>query len=136
MREIKFRAWHKKEKKLYFRAYQKVTHVLLCGDDRGQNDGKGVPQKRASYEDCIFLESTGLTDKKGREIYEGDILRIYSRQIIFDGTLHSVPDMFRSRKLHPLHDLLAQYGIKGDDEDLEFEVIGHHYEKNMGYTSG
>ncbi len=135
MREIKFRVWHQKEKKMYYRGYQKVTHVLLCDDDQGRNGGNGTPSTRASYGDCVFLESTGLLDKNGKEMYEGDRIRISNDHLVFDGVLEAVPDMFRSRGLHPLHDLLVQYGIPEDADNLEFEVIGHRYENNMGYTS-
>ena len=63
MSEIKFRAWDREERKMYFRAYQKMFHVLLCDDDHGTRGGKGVPVKRADYESCDLLESTTLEDK-------------------------------------------------------------------------
>ena len=128
VREIKFRAWHLKERKMYFRGYQKLTHVLLCEDDAGQNGGKGRPVKRAAYDECELLEGTGLSDQNGREIFEGDILRIRLKNKTFTGVAGPVPDMFRSRKLHPLHDLLVQHGLKGDEEELEIEVLGNRCE--------
>ncbi len=127
MREIKFRVWHRKEKKLYFRGYQKLSHILLCEDDYGRNEGKGFPLKRASYEDCELLESTGLFDKNGREIFEGDIVKIRVSDGEFRGTVGPIPDMFRSRRLHPLHDLLRSYGVADDEELLETEVMGNRY---------
>lgn len=127
MREIKFRVWHRKEKKMYYRGYQKVSHVLLCEDDQGQNMGKGAPAKRASYEDCEFLENTTLEDKNGREIFEGDILCIRIGDEIFYGVVPQIPDMFKSRKLHPLDALLKKFCI-GKDEPMEFEVLGNRHE--------
>lgn len=127
-REIKFRVWHRKENKMYYRGYQKVSHVLLCEDDQGKNEGKGNPVKRASYEDCEFLETTSLFDKNGREIFEGDIVRVKTYDLDIRGTVGGVPDMFRSRKIHPLQAVFSEYGID-PEEDMEIEVVGNRFEK-------
>jgi uncharacterized phage protein (TIGR01671 family) len=127
MREIKFRAWHKKEKKLYFRAYQKLFYLLLCEDDDGANNGKGIPAVRADYDDCELMESTSLADINGKEIFEGDIIQIRIGEEFFQGVVEDIPDMFRSRKLHPLQSLLKKFCI-GSDEKMEFEILGNRYE--------
>ena len=60
MREIKFRVWHYKTKKMYFRGYQKWFHVLLCGADPKKPEGPGIPVARASFGDCHMMESTDI----------------------------------------------------------------------------
>ncbi len=127
MRDIQFRVWHLKEKKLYYRGYQKVSYVLLCEDDRGKNEGKGIPVKKASYADCAFLETTSLFDKKGTEIFEGDIVKLRTQTKVYEGAVGDVPDMFRSRKIHPLQSLFEEHGIREEDV-LEIEVVGNQYE--------
>lgn len=128
MKDLKFRVWHKKEKKLYYRGYQKLFHVLLCEDDLGGNDGKGKPVKRASYEDCELLESTSFFDKSRKEIYEGDVVRIQYKGQIIQGEVTYIPDMFGSKKLHPLKSVLEKNGISGNPENLEAEVLGNRFE--------
>lgn len=128
IREIKFRVWHKKEKKMYARGYQKWFHVLLCEDDGGTAGGRGIPVKRESYDPCEFLEGTGIEDIHGREVYEGDIVRVSSGTLTFTGIVGEVPDMFRSRGLHPLHGLLSRHGLGDKIEDLRVEVLGNRFE--------
>ena len=115
---------------MYFRGYQKFLYVLLCENDFGKNDGKGKPVKRAGYGDCVFLEGTGILDKNGTEIFEGDVLFVRAKNKTARGAVAGVPDMFRSRNLHPLHELLNKNGI--DPEDiLELEILGNEYESEL-----
>jgi len=63
MREIKFRAWDKEDKKWLS---EDCMPIVGFGEDKILSFGGD------GY--AIFEQYTGLKDKKGKEIYEGDIV--------------------------------------------------------------
>lgn len=67
MREIKFRAWHPEEKKMWIDVgTDGCGGVILDTENMGLKPLKG---------ESILMQYTGLKDKNDKEIYEGDILR-------------------------------------------------------------
>jgi len=77
MREIKFRAWDKRNKR-FQSFYQDKFHlvIMLDGGLRIQN-GKGTSHD-FNIDNFILMQYTGLKDKNDKEIYEGDILKDFS----------------------------------------------------------
>jgi len=125
--DFKFRVWHRPEKKLYYAGYQKLFSVVLCDDDHGTNECRGTPVKDAHYDDCDFLQGTGILDEAGREIFEGDYVKVKVKGQEYRGIVDNIPDMYKSRGLHPMQELLDQRGIKPED-DVTFEIVGNRYE--------
>jgi len=121
MRETRFRAWDKKGKKM--------GHVVVLSFDGRIIDGKPVYPDRVqilhedyeggsevfNIEDVELMQDTGLKDKNGKEIYEGDIVKTNSRATL---------------KIY-WNDRIGAYGWIGNwkEEDKwdSFEIIGNIY---------
>jgi len=117
MREIKFRAWCIATKKMF-----KVTIIHL---DR-HNDRKSdlynyvYSHKEDGSPNCILMQFTGLTDKNGVEIYEGDIIYFQHNEPWYDLTAQIVWNCFSFM-------LKGMYLNYCRDEGT-VEVIGNIYE--------
>ena len=138
MREIKFRAFSKKTKKMSipFGLYESPR---FHSEYKGKYCTAGVVPSRFLYETesetkyFYIMQYTGLKDKNGVEIYEGDILKVasngYSNYISWTGKscfVEYIEDRCR---------FIATTGEGYDTRncfdlncDAEIEVIGNIYE--------
>ena len=79
MREIKFRAWNEKDEKMYYNGYFTIDNSepswLFESDKVSFHSHFGT-----------IMQFTGLKDKNGKEIYEGDVLEINGiiGEVVFD----------------------------------------------------
>ena len=116
MREIKFRAWDKIAK-----MFVQVSWAFDI-----DNSGSIYPCKTTPETDLVLLQYTGLHDKNGVEIYEGDIVKFWDKEqspIFFKGGCFCVK----------LEVEWAVFGIKTELHYLieiveQCEVIGNIYE--------
>jgi len=134
MREIKFRAWDTEKRKMY---HQTSSEWYL--DD--EYDSLTFPFETGVWghnDTYILMQYTGLKDKNGKEIYEGDIVKwLYGDQEQTDMVsyanghflVHSGPlDEDKHKNTHEdLWKVLRRYGVGRIGENT-VEVIGNIYE--------
>nr|DAR78274.1 MAG TPA: YopX protein [Bacteriophage sp.] len=128
MREIEFRVWDSQEK-VYLNkkdiAIDNLGNVFVF---EGCNDNDAdlwhvrilVDPDNERY---IIEQSTGLKDKNGTEIYEGDVIKVER-----DGTIYRVEWIYSGFGLEPRYNS-PFYPILGNVELRErIEVIGNIHE--------
>lgn len=91
-------------------------------------NGIGSPTNPARMEDCELIQCTGLKDRNGRLIYEGDIVRVYYTKCVVKWIRWKGQFLMASACTDPLSledDLSYQFG---EVSESEIEVIGNVHE--------
>lgn len=118
MREIKFRIW--KDREMIF-----LSSALSNGDVFLMNGNSLMPDT----DKIEIMQYTGLKDKNGKEIYEGDILELIDW---YDDSISIHPVVFKNSAFmcQRLDDKEFPFFYLQGNDDLKdgYKVIGNIYE--------
>lgn len=122
---FKYRCWHEPTKTMY-EVFDFNENFIRATPDFV------VPSIRTlKTRDCVLLQCTGLKDKNGKLIYEGDIIKIpndYDTYGMFAGEKREVYFYEGGFRLKPKWDKNSRGNWLEDTND--FEVIGNIYDNS------
>jgi uncharacterized phage protein (TIGR01671 family) len=118
MREIKFRAWDKEAKEMVYFVYR---------PENCQTRIEFVSKEGEMIEEpSELMQYTGLKDKNGKEIYEGDVVNLVTKDFDYPDVVNTGKVIFEG----------GSWSVIGKEDDFylygqdEVEIIGNIYENN------
>ena len=140
MKEIKCRAWDKIDKRMIddaividfqsgkFYNYYYFTPSTRSSDlfEKDEHGNYSIPIKngKADISRYIIMQYTGLSDKNGKEIYEGDKLKCEDLYVTVKWCADSAGFDFESEDGRSISFYTKEYVVE------HFEVIGNIYENS------
>ena len=119
MREIKFRAWLKEERKMV------NVETLFIGINRlCFGNSKTEDLFFRDFEEVELMQYTGLKDKNGKEIYEGDILFFRDENMKYIVVWQDAAFIIKSIEIRNYSEKMCWL----DDTEICCEIVGNIYE--------
>ena len=119
-RSIEFRVWHKPTMQMHYVHSILFVQGIIFPLPSDRSDLIGNPLK---LKDCELMQFTGILDRKGVKIWEGDILCYHGEDympVIYAAGSFGIPDK-------PVYPFAEEYSVQ-DGKELHAEVYGNIYQ--------
>lgn len=123
----KFRLWDKR--------FSEFVEDFFVSEDgkiykKSTDTGYGIAISRETSDKVILMHSTGLFDKKGVEVFEGDVISTYTDNLVIqrDNLLGFYVELGKKRNYFAETVDIEYLGLFAKDFGVAVEVIGNIYE--------
>lgn len=134
MRDIKFRVWDKYKKQMYpissidYDIFSQEIRIIAVGHRNGMctSYNKNHNSEKCDITALELMQYTGIHDIKGKEIYEGDIVKVDN----IDLAIIYFDDDRMAWGIKPINEFYFDSPLLSENISLELRVIGNIYDNS------
>ena len=129
--ELKFRAWDKDNNSMFYSEDNQSDDFTFIGEKDGLQFYHIDENRYLKDTNSVLMQYTGLTDKNGVEIFEGDILRLLNSDVLCE-VVYEAPSFCRRWLNSKVGNVRGvEMESMAHNTHIAYEVIGNIYENEI-----